>query len=415
MLPVAAGCEGASVEGEQAGEVESTQQPIYNGVKVASLANAGPLGVPVLNMGCSAVVYSKYWLITAAHCFGPSADPQGDWVYWNTDVPGGLYATGLQTSPENQGGTLNVLAAFRNPKFSQDTALVLLDPKSSGAYLPAIWSYTGNRNTNGHLVIYGSSNASLSGKSVLAYGWGPTGEPDLTRGYKTVGLWPSSEYYSGLPYNNGGTNCPGDSGGPDFWWDGGGMQLTGIHARVGCAQGASDLNNGAEAFRTWVKETAATVPMGQTVTSEQLSNDWSASNASDYDPSTSYSSNSFPSSTPNRDVWLQTYLKTAGTVNRINMRARCYNSDGKNFGKDYNNPSCVVNGFPAKYEVRVWNGSWNLSGTFNKQPDKFGVVSLPIPAVSNATAVRITPVTLGKDINGSYYFQLAELQPANDL
>jgi hypothetical protein len=74
-----------------------------------------------------------------------------------------------------------------------------------------------------------------------------------------------------------------------------------------------------------------------------------------------------------------------------------------------------VNAFPASYTVYVWNGAWNYGGTFTQQPDNMGVVSLPIPAVANATAVRITPLQLGKDTNGTYYFQMAELQPAYDL
>jgi hypothetical protein len=114
----------------------------------------------------------------------------------------------------------------------------------------------------------------------------------------------------------------------------------------------------------------------------------------------------FPSSANNRGgtlIWLQTYLATAGTVNRVNLRARC---------TSYN--PCVKNGFPVSYNVHVWNGAWNFSGTFTQQPDSLGVVSLSIPAVSGATAVRVTPNQLGTDTNGKYYFQMAELQPAND-
>jgi hypothetical protein len=262
------------MEGDQAGKVVSPHEAIYNGVVMASQANAGPLGVPLLYIGatgCSAVVYNKYWLITAAHCFCsdgnacPVVDPQGAWVYWNTNIPGSHYATALQTSAGNQDGTLNILAGFRSPDISQDTALVLLDPTSAGVYTPAIVAYTANRYSNGHLVIYDLPNSNLIGQQVLAYGWGPTSSggsfgSNLTRGYKNVAsISPDNNYYYDSPYNNAGTSCNGDSGGPDFWWDGGGMQLTGTHGEIGCAQGVGGRNNASQAFRTWVTNTAATL------------------------------------------------------------------------------------------------------------------------------------------------------------
>jgi hypothetical protein len=362
------------------------------------------------------VVYNKYWLITAAHCFSAAQDPQGDYVYWNTDIPNNRAARFLQTSASNSAGQLNILAGFRSPDVSQDVALVLLDPTSAGVYMPTLQAQmtAPTRYSNGHLVIYGSSNASLVGTgTVLGYGWGWSGSNasgntwngSLNRGWKSVTSSDSLYYYESL-FNNAGTSCKGDSGGPDFWWDGGGFQLTGIHGTGNdpCNGAGGGRSNGAEAFRTWVKNTAATLPMNGAVASEAL---WPANNASDYNPSTAYSSLSFPSSTNDRGgaaIWLQTYLATPGTVNRVNLRARC---------ATYN--PCVKNAFPVSYNVHVWNGAWNFSGTFTQQPDGLGVVSLSIPPVDNATAVRVTPVQLGKDTNGTYYFQMAELNPANDL
>jgi hypothetical protein len=370
------------------------------------------------------VVYNQYWLITAAHCFNSTEDPQGAWVYWNTNIPGGAYARFLQTSASNGAGQLNILAGFRVPDIHQDTALVLLDPTSAGVYMPTLEASTTNRYSNGHQVIYTSSNASLVGKLVLSYGWGFSGvdsagnntwDGSLNSGLKNVASSDSLYYYESK-YNNAGVNCLGDSGGPDFYWDGV-EHLVGIHGTTGNSSGVCNganggRNNGAQAFRTWVTDTAATLPMNGTVASEELSG-WPASNASDYNPSTAYSSLSFPSSSPTRGgfgIYLQTYLATASTVNRVNIRARC-----SGFGSNYSSPSCVKNGFPVSYQVSVWNGAWAYTGTFTQQPDNWGVVSLPIPAVANATAVRVVPLQLGTDTNGTYYFQMAELQPAYDL
>lgn len=152
-----------------------------------------------------------------------------------------------------------------------------------------------------------------------------------------------------------------------------------------------------------MKRTAATLPMNGSVSNEPLAG-WPASSASDYNPSTVYSSSSFPTSTNSRNVWLQTSLATAGPVNRVNIRARC---------TSYN--PCVKNGFPVSYHVHVFNGVWNFSGTFTQQPDNLGVVSLSIPQVNSATVIQITPAQLGTDNFGNHYFQLAELQPAYDL
>jgi Trypsin len=417
-LPLAGGC-GRPVGDNQAADVlKPVQQAIFNGQPIAEQSNAGFLGVPqilVPGAACSAVVYNKYWLITAAHCFEVGEDPEDDYVYWKTAIPDSV-ARFLQTSATNGAGQLNILAGFRSPDVEQDTAMVLLDPTSAGVYMPTLQAQTTApmRYSNGHLVIYGSSNASLEGTStVQAYGWGFTGfngsgntyNGSLNRAWKNVDSSDSLYYYESA-FNNAGTGCHGDSGGPDFWWDGGGFQLTGIHGSAPtdlCNGEPGGRNNGAEAFRTWVKNTAATLPMNGSLAPEEL---WPANNASDYNPSTSYSSLSFPSSTNDRGgtaIWLQTYLATPGAVNRVNLRARC---------ASYH--PCVKNGFPVRYNVEVWNGAWNSSGTFTQQPDGLGVVSLSIPPVNDATAVRVIPLQLGTDTNGIYYFQMAELNPAND-
>lgn len=147
-------------------------------------------------------------------------------------------------------------------------------------------------------------------------------------------------------------------------------------------------------------------PMGAAQSNDTLSG-WPATNATDGNPATAYSSNSFASSTNTRGTFLAAWLLTPETtpenVSYVILTARM--SNGKPLG------------FPQSYTISLTdpsNTTWNAVGSFTTQPDpSTGVATVALPSVYSTLGVMITPETLGQDNQGNYYFQLAEVQLGN--
>jgi uncharacterized protein YqkB len=254
-------------------EVEAKTK-IYNGPVASDFLQQGTPQIVVANANggtaCTAVVYSQYWLITAAHCFDPSFDTNNDGVISGSERPSTFFAHFLVVDANGTSGQIAIEAAYRHPSttwgdtatWSVDAALVRLDSSSSGVYTPYLYPVN---YTNGKLKIYQGSTASLLNQYLLAFGWGTTNENPYTadgqlhKAWKTVSNVtmspPLQGDYNAVPYNNAGTSCRGDSGGPDYLWDGSGFQMVGIHSTGGCQDGwEGDI--GAERWRSWVVATA---------------------------------------------------------------------------------------------------------------------------------------------------------------
>jgi hypothetical protein len=195
---------------------------------------------------------------------------------------------------------------------------------------------------------------------------------NLHRGWKILSAAYDNGNYQAVLWNNGGTTCHDDSGGPDFWWNGMNMELAGIHsgALEGCG-GGWDLNIGASAFKTWVQQTAV-MPMVYPGSNETPL--WAAANAADYDPTTSYSSQYFASAANDRNVFYCAYSKDAVDanapvlVNQVTLRARKYNGQ--------------VQAFPQHYYIFVTNESnteWQAIVSTGAQPDATGMVTVNFP------------------------------------
>ena len=138
----------------------------------------------------------------------------------------------------------------------------------------------------------------------------------------------------------------------------------------------------------------AAYQMGASSSSEEL---WPASNAIDGNPSTSYSSKNFSSSANSRGTILSAWIKDGQKpVNQVILTSREGNQ-----------------GFPVSYQVLLTSpldpSKFINLGTFTAQP-KAGKAVVQLPAAYMASGVGIVPVQLGKDSNGSFYFQTAELQ-----
>ncbi len=153
----------------------------------------------------------------------------------------------------------------------------------------------------------------------------------------------------------------------------------------------------------------ATVLRPLAATSNDVLDGWPVANAVDGDPTTSYSSTYFPpgpyGSNPanSRGSYLIAWTPEAATgptsVSSVFLRARSY----------ANTP----NGFPVSYHVYLTdptNSMWRLVASSQLQPEAEHTLVLDAPGGPWQTyAMWIVPDTIGADINGNHYFQLAEV------
>jgi Trypsin len=250
---------------------DQLKQPIYNGAVASDVAQQG-VGQILDGEACSAVVYSRYWLITAAHCFDPAWDTNGDGEISGSERPSPFFARFLAIDNSGTLGSIEISAAFRHPNsgtwgheaiFHTDVALVHLDPTSNGVSTSVLYAVN---YSNGKLRIYSGSTASLQDSLVLAFGWGRQdssgpGDGMLHKAWKQISktdyTGDLSGAYNGIPFNDAGTSCPGDSGGPDYHWDGSAFQMTAVHSTgpLDCTSGV-DGDIGAQMWRDWVTATA---------------------------------------------------------------------------------------------------------------------------------------------------------------
>jgi hypothetical protein len=264
----------ASCEAPPPSQIETEENPIYHGTDFSTNPITGVVRTcapPHHDWSCSGMVYNKYWVITAAHCFHSSSDLNGDGVI----TPAEAYADDPYAPFEVQramsaAGTLTniaIQAAFRQPpglywgdSAVPDVALVRLNTTGAGVYIPNLYS---GFYANQQLRLYQGSVRSwnpLESHYAIAYGYGPidssgTGRGLLHAAWKKIAPYPESYLYGGIKYNDAGPGCPGDSGGPDMYQVGtDDYQDLGIHHTgddLNCV-GSQDMNMSVEEWRDWI-------------------------------------------------------------------------------------------------------------------------------------------------------------------
>lgn len=132
---------------------------------------------------------------------------------------------------------------------------------------------------------------------------------------------------------------------------------------------------------------------------------WSVNNIIDGKASSIYKSNVFTSASNSRGVSISAWTegKALVSVSKIVLTAAMVGG--------------VPQAFPASYAVYVSSSTgaaWNLLATYSAQPNANGqvIITLPTPVTTNGVTVTPMPTGLGKDSQGKYYFELAEVQLA---
>ena len=135
---ILAGCDSATVAGERP---ERVARPIFNGVVVADHGFEGTPQLLTPDTACSAVVYSRHWVITAAHCLSARFESNGDGYISDYEVDEPFHVRFLQTDSGTI-GERNVFVAVKHPTAvwgdttGVDVAMLYLDPTSAGVSMP---------------------------------------------------------------------------------------------------------------------------------------------------------------------------------------------------------------------------------------------------------------------------------------
>jgi len=253
----------AACETPELNEAQPIQQEIYHGTPVSIPAATGV--VMLLDgslQGCTGTVYRRYWIMTAAHSFDGSLDGNGDGTITAAEGAG-RYAVSNLVDDSGAVRRVGARAIYRFPTSAwgafggPDAAMVFVDPSTTGAGMNYLAANTGNY-SNGTLNIYqGETQPNLLDATVLAYGYAPTiaGGPmgTLNSAQKRIARVFDTAYEGGV-IANAGTSCAGDSGGPDFMFDGSKYVVTGIHSTSsnGCANNGNDFQYAAKAWRSWI-------------------------------------------------------------------------------------------------------------------------------------------------------------------
>lgn len=233
------------------------EQLIYNGTPITTTLHWVVTPQVIASGACSAIIYNANWVIGSAACISASRDTNGDGILSGSEIPSGSYIWNGYPSVNyidlvvkqreatwgSSGGTDLVMYHVTTPF----DITWLVNNRGAGQFY-----------TNNTLNLYTSSTTLQVGAILLAYGYGTTTFPNLGYGYPQVaadyGSWLSTQ-----PYNNAGTTCDGDSGGPLFYYDGTKYLWFGLQATYGGYCGASAASVASRYVATWIQHIAGTL------------------------------------------------------------------------------------------------------------------------------------------------------------
>jgi hypothetical protein len=230
---------------------------VYNGTPITQTLQFVVTPQVIASGACSAVIYNANWVIGSADCIAAALDTNGDGVLLGSEIPAGSYIWNGNPATNY----VDMVVKHREATFgSTSGSNIVMYHVTAPFDIPWLIANrgAGYYYTNNVLNLFTSSTLVTSGTLLGSWGYGATtfpylgyGSPQLVTDY---GSW-----YTTQPYNNAGTPCTGDAGGPDFYWTGSQIQWLGLHSVNGGWCGSVASNVASRYVATWIQHIAGTL------------------------------------------------------------------------------------------------------------------------------------------------------------
>jgi Trypsin len=260
-------CEGPGAGDES--EISSESSPIYYGTPATPSLGTGVVQVRGCDSRgcfyCTGTIFSRYWVITAAHCYDRRMDQNGDGQISSQEgAPMFWVGPGPGPDPAFQPKYIAPRRIFFHPSSDVDVAMVWLGTPYEDGFTTTSLStarYTGTQSETAYLNVFFAPTSAILGSNVYSYGYGFDG---MGNGYGTLrwGAKTIAQEYGGGYAASGSTSCPGDEGGPDYYVNSQGYWfVTGIHSSLCCGcGGGTDWQSAASSWRDWAYSMWASCP-----------------------------------------------------------------------------------------------------------------------------------------------------------